>query len=617
MVLLSLPFAAAAAELPAPIPIVFMTGGQGQLTDAVTGELYDSAFDINMENAGESFAKSQDALIAAIQKLDWATVGRIFGLFVWESFGELQMWPDGTSKNSVFRSETTSVAGYDALDYLAPLHEGPATPYPTLPEQTPSNPIIPQAVSDFFNKLFKTVSKILEPLTNRVGAFVGDIGSLLQDAFFNVYNGTEKYLDDSGLKATQPEPDSAWKKVDTINADVYNFSFDWRLSPLDIADQVQDYIKCVIAATGAPKVCLRGQSSSCAVALAYVDKYVNKAANPDDILIDSVLFQISMAEGMATYGTFLQKKLTIDASALGHSELMQVFMSEANPQVHALLNTLYLSGLLDAVCSLTEFVPQEMLDTFFDEAFIPFYGMFPGMWSLIPPDMYEEAKKVSLGAHLNDPEYKDLLGKIDAYAALTLNDHEILQKAAEKVKIAVVAGSGRTGWPVALGQEQGQRGDSAVEVKYASFGATVALLGQTLGTNYKQKVTDVAGHNHISPDNIIDASTCALPDNTWFIDDITHITDEDMSGFFAWWYSTDDANVYSSARWPQYLYAYGNITTGHQDYIFPKQTPVFSSNKFMALSDLWSKVLTLWNRVLFLFTGGSSGVLNGISGLFK
>ena len=62
--------------------------------------------------------------------------------------------------------------------------------------------------------------------------------------------------------------------------------------------------------------------------------------------------------------------------------------------------------------------------------------------------------------------------------------------------------------------------DGTVDTMYASAGATVALRGETLGDGYKQKVD--CGHNHLSPDGRIDASTCILPENTWFIKGMLH-----------------------------------------------------------------------------------------------
>lgn len=62
--------------------------------------------------------------------------------------------------------------------------------------------------------------------------------------------------------------------------------------------------------------------------------------------------------------------------------------------------------------------------------------------------------------------------------------------------------------------------DGVIETNRTSGGATCARLKTTLGDDYVQ-ARDV-GHNCLSEDGIIDASTCMLPENTWFIKNYGH-----------------------------------------------------------------------------------------------
>ena len=95
--------------------------------------------------------------------------------------------------------------------------------------------------------------------------------------------------------------------------------------------------------------------------------------------------------------------------------------------------------------------------------------------------------------------------------------------------------------------------DATVDTKYASVGANVALLGETLGDGYVQKVDN--GHNHLSADNILDASTCALPENTWFIKNMLHcVTHGGTKDFYRWFLSGDgDFTVFTNAKYPQFM----------------------------------------------------------------
>ena len=56
--------------------------------------------------------------------------------------------------------------------------------------------------------------------------------------------------------------------------------------------------------------------------------------------------------------------------------------------------------------------------------------------------------------------------------------------------------------------------DGVIETYNTSGFATVADMGTTLGADYVQAVD--MGRNMISPDNIVDASTCQAPMQTWF-----------------------------------------------------------------------------------------------------
>ncbi|MCL1952479.1 MAG: hypothetical protein FWF60_06585, partial [Oscillospiraceae bacterium] len=72
--------------------------------------------------------------------------------------------------------------------------------------------------------------------------------------------------------------------------------------------------------------------------------------------------------------------------------------------------------------------------------------------------------------------------------------------------------------------------------------------------NYKQKVAD--GHDHIDPARMIDASTCILPEQTWFQRDLHHTNfySDDATAFMLWLLESDKLlNVRSDARYPQFM----------------------------------------------------------------
>jgi hypothetical protein len=594
IVIVCLPITANAEEH--NIPLIRMTGGQAPLTDIENPDIvYSSSYDLSQEAMGEIVDKIKEPLFAAVKKLDWAEAGRIAGAFLWQVFGDLQMYPNGTSRNYIYRQETTPVpgTGYDDKAYASPKSkEKQAMP-----------------VERYAAELFGAENGT-EPESSQTPKENNGFFKCAATALANALKGLGK----KDPRAKQPEPEPSWINIDLLNTSVYKFAFDWRQSPIDVADQLNDYVKAVKKHAGAEKVYIQSLSASGAVALAYINEYVNKRGNED---VAGIFMSIPLANGMGILGAGYQKKILPDARALACSYSLP-FIGELDHGIRLILSILHTAGIMDLICSLFEFFPVSFLDSMFDSAFIPLYGTFPGIWALVPPDMYNDAKEACFGSQTNIEAvgYSDFMVKIDAYHSLQLNSHKILQQAAAKnnFKIAVVAGYGSAGWPLA--SNQGRQADGVVETVYASFGATVSKLGETLGGKYKQKNTS-CGHNHVSPDNEIDASTTALPEYTWFIKGAVHGEQNEWNGLFAWWCNTSDPTVNSNERWPQYLYAYGNTDENGQDGVYPLQTPVYKGlNKItMRLGAFWNRrILTPWNYAIFTLTGKISLVLKMLRG---
>ena len=64
-----------------------------------------------------------------------------------------------------------------------------------------------------------------------------------------------------------------------------------------------------------------------------------------------------------------------------------------------------------------------------------------------------------------------------------------------------------------VGSDKTINSDSGIHVQSTALGATAAPAGQQLPADY---LAAHAGSKYISPDKGVDASTCVLPDNTWF-----------------------------------------------------------------------------------------------------
>ncbi|MCQ2462597.1 MAG: hypothetical protein MJ177_04235 [Clostridia bacterium] len=61
-----------------------------------------------------------------------------------------------------------------------------------------------------------------------------------------------------------------------------------------------------------------------------------------------------------------------------------------------------------------------------------------------------------------------------------------------------------------------------VSLTSQSFGATAARMGSTLSERYIKLSEKKGTEKYISPDKVVDASTCMYPDTTWIIKDMEH-----------------------------------------------------------------------------------------------
>ena len=114
---------------------------------------------------------------------------------------------------------------------------------------------------------------------------------------------------------------------------------------------------------------------------------------------------------------------------------------------------------------------------------------------------------------------------------------------------AIVCGYGISVIPVTTETES--QCDFLIDTKYASLGATTAPFDGTLEDG------DPA---YTSPDNMVDASTCAFPDITWFVKYQDHNNFcEPYQQFVLWLVRFDgQPTITSNEAYPQYLICVGD-----------------------------------------------------------
>lgn len=326
----------------------------------------------------------------------------------------------------------------------------------------------------------------------------------------------------------------------------YYFGYDFRADPLVVANDLNTYINHVLELTGHDQVRLRASSMGGVMTMAYLYKY-------GEAKVKSVIFQCCPLQGTAVAGDLFNGRIQITEESVyryAETALPSLLEGFTETLVMGLVNVVYKSGFLGNVLNMVQPILDNCAPRVFDELLVPVFKSNCGIWSFVPDEYYESAKAYMLGENPNEV----LLQRIDEY------HYNVQQKAGEilngvldnGVPVMILAGTAIQRTP--LVPTWTNDSDGTVDTKYASVGGTIAPLGETLGENYVQAVD--CGHNHISPDNRIDASTCLLPENTWFVTPMLHSTTHDGHGeLYRWFFSHDDegVNVWSNPDYPQFL----------------------------------------------------------------
>ena len=155
-----------------------------------------------------------------------------------------------------------------------------------------------------------------------------------------------------------------------------------------------------------------------------------------------------------------------------------------------------------------------------------------------------------------------MLGNADPALIKTIDEYhynvqskayDILKAAESDTSIYITAQYNMQGLPVSETSTDSNN-DFLIDVNYASGGAVCSKLGETLPDSYVQAKN--CGHDHLSADGQIDASTCMFPEQTWFIRDMAHVDYPvgESADFIIWLAASDQQlTVRDSEKYPQFM----------------------------------------------------------------
>ncbi len=320
----------------------------------------------------------------------------------------------------------------------------------------------------------------------------------------------------------RPDADEILSKKDPIRGytsknNIY-YSFDWRLDLKTLSEQLHEFIEYVLDVTGAEKVDIIGSSMGGCLLITYMDRYECEH-------IRNAVFLSAAFQGASVCGEPFTGKYVTDAATL------VTFLSSVTGRdlkgelINALIDALYQAGVVDKTAQIANDIYKYAMTSVSNQALSYIFGRLPGLWSLVPYDLYDTAKESFVPGIVTDEFY----AKIDYYHEIQGRVPSIINSARDGgVAVSILSKYATSAIP-AIPSQNGLT-DMVVDTKYSSLGATCSFVNEPFDENYKQAVSD--GQDRISPDRMIDASSCAFPDTTWFIKNIKHTAHPDAEYAF-------------------------------------------------------------------------------------
>lgn len=345
---------------------------------------------------------------------------------------------------------------------------------------------------------------------------------------------------------------------DKFNGGYYLFRYDWRLSVEYNADILDQYIANVISQTGATRVNLIGRCLGGNI----ISAYLQNAPEESIARLNKVVMYIPSTLGVEFISALFSGKIVLDPDAvdnyvnysLADNDILG--MSADDPLLASLttivsfINETYVLGFgTDVVERIVQAVKDDALARILRDS----YASFPSFWAMVCPDDVEDAIALVYNTPELQTEYAGMISKIRSYHqnVQLKAEAKTAELAANGLDIMIISKYNYADFP--LSADAAQQSDGTASTVATSFGATVAPFGSTLTEKYI-KAMDKEDIKYLSDDKMIDASTCVLPDTTWFIKNLYHSNfpasvDKLINAFL----TTDNMTVETYDEYPQFL----------------------------------------------------------------
>ncbi len=423
--------------------------------------------------------------------------------------------------------------------------------YKDLDKEEPT-PLFPPAGEDIVKAvpdLLVAVSSLLVGNNDGFGKYVSKGANALLGGLALNPDGTAP--ENTGIDPMGPIYDThklaAFAPEDGMDEGYFKFRYDWRLSPIDNAKLLKNYIAEVKKVTGHSEIVLAAHSQGNTILTSYLHLYGSKG-------IEKIICLSPAYQGLSLIGSLFKREVSISHKGDALEEYLKGIMGYETAQsqlIVAIVSLVNDYGIVDFALNYLQKVLDDELDRVFDECLIDAFGTMPGLWAFVPAEDYEDAKETMFG---DNEKYAKIIKKTDYYYKnVQTKTVDILKKAKSGgTDIVIAAGYDISTIPVT--KSQATHGDYLIDTENMTLGATCSTITGDLGKNYKQAKRG-CGHNHISPENTIDASTCAFPEYTWFFAGNGHSDfGEDYCEFIEWAIRYNgQPTIRSNKNYPQFM----------------------------------------------------------------
>ncbi|MBR3869549.1 MAG: hypothetical protein IKM66_09575 [Clostridia bacterium] len=319
---------------------------------------------------------------------------------------------------------------------------------------------------------------------------------------------------------------------------LYYFAYNSFGNNYDTVAELYDYIQMVKAETGHDKVNIVPISMGGSIANGLLEYYPQVM---DDL--EKVVYIVPALNGSSIVGDLYTKNFTFFDTDFLYNGFLEALMDEEEARMIEVIARILPDEVLASVL-------RNVADCLVEDV----AANVTSLWGLCPKEFYSEASEALLGSK---PKIKR---QTDMYYQAQLDSHKNIQTLVDKgvevfnivdydVPLYLIGNS----W-------NNDNADGVIHLSSTAMGVHSALVGETLGEDYIQANTGEncadPTHNHISPDNVVDASTGLLPDHTFYFDAQGHeqtARNDAIISLATRLLATDDIkDVYSTPDYPQF-----------------------------------------------------------------